>query len=717
MNEAAALIQAETRAQSQWRRAQEQFQHRSRIGDGPYQNSDRSSARRFRKPKKSLGVATQDVGLLLGGQEVGGTNRIDRASRVRLTLEVRSEHDSLPESGLDEAAQMAIVRRARHEGLVMEAADVDVQARMGVQHGDHWLEQRPRGVHRVQPQLLVAHQKVFEEQRIAVRDAVVGGLHRRRTRLVRGVRRTEADVDPDWNVELFGDRTLRWNGADRFAGDNRSARAVLVAGWSLDRILGCATCAEDRDRRRIACHVVRRRRLARSKLGDDGNIIAALSVAGTLSRIDGSSGGQPTPILDLSPRRVAPRWPQILPGGKYVLYTAVPRLGVDQASIEIAALDGGAPRMLVPGGTYARYVAPGYLTFVNQGTLYAVRFSLRTRETRGSKTPILTDVAYSPTFGFAQITIAENGAAIYRRASSSEQSIVARIDSTGQRTPMLDAAGQWNWPVLSPDGQSLAVTAVESGASRLSVFTNLGEHAHLAGSSIGFEQPAWTRDGRHLVARGERGIVSLSPTGTSPRVLIESATPRVPWSFGPRDTFIAFTAFDPGTGSDLWTAPIEKAGDSLRAGSATPLVRTPSFELYPAVSPDGRWVAYGSSESGLPEVIVRSLTDSSQKTVIGPGTGGVPRWSRSGRRLFFMRADGRIMSVSNTVVGGKFVASTPRQWSPIRLANTNVLSPYDVGVDDGYIVALLPSPLPNAQAENHVTLIHGLPSELKRKVP
>jgi hypothetical protein len=82
-----------------------------------------------------------------------------------------------------------------------------------------------------------------------------------------------------------------------------------------------------------------------------------------------------------------------------------------------------------------------------------------------------------------------------------------------------------------------------------------------------------------------------------------------------------------------------------------------------------------------------------------------------------MHADGRIMVVSYSIVAGKFVPSTPRPWSPLRIAKTNVLSAYDVGTDDSYVIALLPAPSRTAQAENHVTLIHGLSEELKRKVP
>jgi Tol biopolymer transport system component len=448
---------------------------------------------------------------------------------------------------------------------------------------------------------------------------------------------------------------------------------------------------------------------------DDGTIIAALDATNRLWRID-ASGGTPAPIVELTAPNAAPRWPQVLPGGKYVLYTALTPIGVDQANIEVASLADGRRRVLLKGGTFGRYVAPHHLTFVNQGTLYAVRFDPRTLETLGPRVPIVDSVAYSSTFGYAQFSVAETDVAVYRPALSSGQLIVARVDSAGQATPLLDSPGLLGWPALSPDGQRLAVSIVESGVAGLSMFTNLGERPRRAWNVPGYDAAVWTRDGRHLVARGDHGIVSLPTLGGEPRTLIESPKISVPWSFAPDDRRLAYSVVDSATALDLWTAPLEKSGDTLRAGTPTPVLRSRSYEAYPAISPDGRWLAYASNESGLPELYVRSLADTSVKVPIAPGA-RVPRWSKAGQRLFFTTVDQRLKVVNYTIAGGKFVPGTPRQWTPIHLADTGVLSNYDLGPDDRYIVALLPARPHDAQAANHVTLIRGLRGELERKVP
>jgi Tol biopolymer transport system component len=449
--------------------------------------------------------------------------------------------------------------------------------------------------------------------------------------------------------------------------------------------------------------------------GDGDMIVAALDATKRLWKVNAaSSSGTPVSIMDLSAENAAPLWPQILPGGKQVLYTLT-GVGADRNAIEVVTLSDGRRKKIVDGGTFGRYMAPGHLTFVNQGTLYAMRFDPSRLETSGPRVPILNDVAYSATFGNAQISVAEAGLAVYRRAPPNGPMIVALVDSTGRSTPLLPSPGQYAWPALSPDGKRLALSVVESGVQNVSIFENLHEHLRLVRTVAGYDSPVWTRDGRMLVARGDSGIVWMPASTGAPRPLIASDKISIPWSFAPDDRGLAYVVVDTPTALDLWTAPLEKRGDTLRAGTPTPIARALAYEAYPAISPDGRWLAYSSDESGSAEVYVRPLADSSIKVPVGHG--GVPRWSRSSSRLFFATRDRRIMAVKFTVAGGKFIPDAPRQWTAIELGDTGVLSNYDLGLDDGYIVALLPAPWDKAQASNHVTWIRDLSGEIRRKTP
>jgi serine/threonine-protein kinase len=447
--------------------------------------------------------------------------------------------------------------------------------------------------------------------------------------------------------------------------------------------------------------------------GADGTIIAAIDVTSRLVRVDASKGGTPIPVVDLSADSAVPRWPQVLPGGRHVLYTAIAGAGVDEAAIEVASLADGKRSVLVEGGTFGRYSAPHYLTYVNQGTLYALRFDPRSLEIRGEKSPVLENVSYSATFGYAQFSVSNNGVAVYRSAVSSGPLVVALVDSAGRQTPLLDTPGSYAWPSVSPDRRHLALVVVESGVAGLSVFTNLGERARFAWNAPGLQGGVWTHDGRYLVSRRLSGGVAWLPSsGGQPRDLIDNGQLSVPWSFGPGDRSLTFAVVDTSTMFDLWTAPIEK-GAALRAGAATHILRTRAIETYPAVSHDGRWLAYSSNESGVLELYVRSLADTSIKVPIARG-GGVPRWSKTGRQLFYMTRDHRLMAADYSATGRSFVPAKPRQWTPVRFADTGVLPNYDL-FDDRHVVALLPVTRDDAHA-THVAMIMAFPEELRRKL-
>ena len=449
--------------------------------------------------------------------------------------------------------------------------------------------------------------------------------------------------------------------------------------------------------------------------GNDGTIIFS-DVTGQLVRIDASNGETIATVVNLSADSAAARWPQILPGGRHVLYAAITGAGVgkgvDQAKIEVASLVDGKRRVVLEGGTFARFVAPGHLVFVNQGTLYAVRFDPSSLEVRGEKSPILEGVSYDATFGFAQFSVSDNGIVLYRKALPL---VVSLLDSAGQRKPLIDKPGLYAWPSLSPDGQNLAVVAVESGVTGLHVFANVRERARLAWKEPGLQNAVWTHDGQFLVSRGLRGVAWLPASGGKPRYLIENGLVSVPWTFGPGDRSLSLAVVDPVTMFDLWTVPIEKT-DSLRAGNATPILRrTDAIETYPAISPDGRWLAYSSNESGPSELYVRSLADTNIKLPIATGA-GVPRWSRNGRRLFYTARHLGLMAVDYSVAGRNFVAGKPRRWTPTCLADTGVLPNYDLSDDDRHIVALLPARQEECQTR-HVAMITGFSEELRRKLP
>jgi hypothetical protein len=193
--------------------------------------------------------------------------------------------------------------------------------------------------------------------------------------------------------------------------------------------------------------------------GDDGNIIATLEANGGLSRIP-SAGGTPTTISELQSGEATHRWPQVLPGSKAVLFTnSSAGLGeYNGANIEVMSLADHHRKTLVRGGTFGRYLPSGHLVYVNRGTLFAVPFDLDRLEVRGSPAPVLSRVAYSASAGSAQLDFSQTGTLIYRSAESGGGLFTVQwLDSAGKTQLLLAKPDAYSRPILSPDGNKLAI--------------------------------------------------------------------------------------------------------------------------------------------------------------------------------------------------------------------------------------------------------------------
>jgi hypothetical protein len=447
--------------------------------------------------------------------------------------------------------------------------------------------------------------------------------------------------------------------------------------------------------------------------GEDDTIVAALGAPGQLSRIPGT-GGEPAVVVDLSAESAAVRWPQLLPGDQAVLYTVMTGTGADRANIEAQSLRDGRRTVLVQGATFGRYLSSGYLTYVNQGTLYAIRFDPSALAVQGPPMPLLDDVAYSPLFGYAQLAVSRTGMLVYRRGEESQRSVVNRIDRSGTITSLVSAPGRYGWIRLSPDGRRLALTMHESGIATIAVYdlqtTDMSRVTTRPGEYTGL---TWLPGG-FLAFGGATGVgVVRSDRRDDPVPLMTARLAQTPWSITPDGQRLAYYERSAETGLDLWTVPIHRSGDRFGAGQPQRFVGTRSFEVYPSFSPDGRWVAYASNESGSWEIYVRKFPDDGTKVRVSISGGVVTRWSPKPGHLFYRNSSQQVMVVPYQADGGSFTPGTPRPWSTHALAETGVFPNFDVGAAGDEILALMPAADP--PAANHVTIMINFDEEIRRR--
>jgi WD40 repeat protein len=376
-------------------------------------------------------------------------------------------------------------------------------------------------------------------------------------------------------------------------------------------------------------------------------------------------------------------------------------------------------------------VPSGHLVYIHQGTLFAVGFDLDRLEVRGTPAPVLEDVAGNAGSGGGQYDAARNGTLVYLRGKSSNESWpVVWMDSSGKMQPLLAAPRLYYGPRFSSDGKRLALAVGRLGSGDIQVY----DWQRDTMSRLTFTQrnlyPVWTPDGKHIAfvsqSLGAYSIRWIRADGAGEaQPLLEGKDTGVPYSFSPDGKRLAFYGSGVDTGFDLWTLPLDVSDpEHPKPGKPEPFLRTPFGEIEPAFSPDGRWIAYSSDESGRNEVYVRPFPggapSGSGKWQISAGGGLHPIWSRDGRELFYETLDDHIMVAAYTASADSFAANKPRPWS-----NTQILQPSGFPVwnldlaPDGKRFAVFPRPDATGEQKGsvHVTVLLNFFDELRRRAP
>ncbi len=339
--------------------------------------------------------------------------------------------------------------------------------------------------------------------------------------------------------------------------------------------------------------------------------------------------------------------PEVLPGGRAVLFTAW-GAGGTLRRIAVVSLDTGERTTLVEDGWAPQYVPSGHIVYQRMNQLWAVRFDPGRLEVRGVPVPVVDSVFSWPfTTLFA---VADAGTLVYAPGPVPEvQRTLSWMDRSGGIEGITTPGGRFSLgslsgPRLSPDGRRILFWGSDpasltggQGAARIWVYEmGPGTLRPLPLLGTGDYWPLWTPDGQSVVfnslgSQGRSDLYRMPSDGSSGRdVLFDGGLDKQAYSWLPGGDGLAYQqSGDPETGWDIWLLPL--SGDRR----PTPLVRGPASEAQPALSPDGRWLAYVSDESGGNEVYLRRHPELDQERRISVGGGMGPTWRGDGRELFY----------------------------------------------------------------------------------
>jgi hypothetical protein len=392
-----------------------------------------------------------------------------------------------------------------------------------------------------------------------------------------------------------------------------------------------------------------------------------------LSRIS-ASGGTPSVVttLDATRGELNHGWPAFLPGGKHFLYfaaganTAGP---FDARAVYVGSLGSRERKLLFEGGSNVSY-AQGNLIFLRQGTLMAQPFDVDRQELIGDAVALAEQIQTNP-FGWptAAFSVSEAGLLVYQTGPSQALTQFTWFDRNGNQLGVFGDPANYAHPELSPKGDQVAAAIRDPATGTRDLWlldVVRGSRTRVTFGDTEERFPTWSPDGTRIAfTSGREGALDIfekASTGVgAERLLLHDDRNKYPTSWSPDGRFILYytATRTPQSRADVWVLPL--FGDR----KPFPFVQTPFDESEGQFSPDGRWVAYQSTESGRPEVYVVPFPAPVRKWPVSTAGGRFPRWTKD--EILYVGPDNTVMSATANTKGSTFAIGPTR--SLFRLPN------------------------------------------------
>jgi serine/threonine-protein kinase len=454
--------------------------------------------------------------------------------------------------------------------------------------------------------------------------------------------------------------------------------------------------------------------------GADNRIVFADEGSGGLSLIS-SEGGKPEPLTKPDPKREesSHRLPSWLRNGKAVFFSVMKHSFDTHPSLSLFRLDTHEWQALLPDAANARYVSTGHLVFLRQGVLMAVRFDEARLEIIGQPIPLVPDVmqvfsSINPlNTGAGQFALSGAGSLIYAAGGimSDPQNTLVWVDQKGNEQPVTDKKFPYFAPRLSPDGEKIAYATL-GREYQIHVY-DISKGTNILLTNEGWACfPVWTPDSKKLIFAWRLSLATnlfWRPYDGSSEMerLTTSEYNQYPESYPPGGTTVTL-AETSNRGSHIDVL-------DTRTGRVTPFLNSPFNEQYPEFSPDRRWIAYVSNESGRNEVFVQDFPDKKIKIPVSSEGGTEPLWARNGKQIFF-RCEDQVWA-ADVQTEGRLAIGKPRLlFEKTGYEGGSTIRAYDLSLDDQrFLMTRIEQRKPTPITE--MILVQNWFEELKQKVP